>query len=593
LSTYGGDGTWADHLYIYNNTFVNDLSFPTVCNVAELKNPIDTYFKNNIFYNQKNKLLHLYGDTTGLVIDYNLIYNTNGSSPASLTYPITYPFLHTLYVNPQFVNPSAQDFHLQPGSPACTGGENGTYIGAYPCNSVPPTATNTPIPATQTSTATRTPVPNTITPIPATKTPTATVTFTPTPAPLVSFNNGFENGLIYKDSGLANTWMHHFYNAGDIVLETGIVRAGNNSIKVKVQPGSYSAVGGERSMVVYMTKPDGTNQTENENSGAVYVTVSVYLPLDWKVNLPQFGVVLQLHGPDSVWSVSPAFELDATDRFYIANTAGDYDVGFSSKRIELSDNNLNLGHWTDFVVKIIPSKTNGTIQVWRRNEGATTFTEVLNKTNIPTLQYQGNNAVMDHYWTAGYYRHPDTTTNILYIDSIVRGTSFDAVVSAAFPNPIIPIKTPTPSPIPTFTQAPTATATKIPQTFTSVVTLSPTWTATHQIPTNTRTATPTFTATPTYTQLPATWTPTATITPIPPSPKACVEILWSRGLNMRHEPSMFNTTQGGYLTKGMIFKPLDTHESWEGVFVKFGQDWWVAFDLSWNNNVYAIFVECP
>jgi Right handed beta helix region len=35
--------------------------------------------------------------------------------------------------DPQFVNAAAGDVHLQPSSPACIAGENGTYIGAYPC----------------------------------------------------------------------------------------------------------------------------------------------------------------------------------------------------------------------------------------------------------------------------------------------------------------------------------------------------------------------------------------------------------------------------------------------------------------------------
>jgi endoglucanase len=48
---------------------------------------------------------------------------------------------------------------------------------------IPPTATKTAIPATQTSTATRTPVPATNTLIPATNTPTATSTKTRTPTP--------------------------------------------------------------------------------------------------------------------------------------------------------------------------------------------------------------------------------------------------------------------------------------------------------------------------------------------------------------------------------------------------------------------------
>ena len=35
--------------------------------------------------------------------------------------------------DPQFVNAAAGDFHLQLSSPACIAGENGTYIGAFPC----------------------------------------------------------------------------------------------------------------------------------------------------------------------------------------------------------------------------------------------------------------------------------------------------------------------------------------------------------------------------------------------------------------------------------------------------------------------------
>jgi hypothetical protein len=134
INTYGGDGTWADHLYIYNNTFINNLAFPAQPNVAELKNPVGSIIKNNIFYDQKNGIVDLYGDTTGLIIDYNLVYNTDGSLPKNLPYPI----LHELRkVNPQFVNPSAKDYHLQSGSPAINSGTNVDLVNDYDGNPRP------------------------------------------------------------------------------------------------------------------------------------------------------------------------------------------------------------------------------------------------------------------------------------------------------------------------------------------------------------------------------------------------------------------------------------------------------------------------
>jgi hypothetical protein len=114
INTHGGTGTQANHLYIYNNTFINNLSFPAQPNVAELVNPTYSIIKNNIFYDQKNTTLDLSGDLTGTDIDYNLSYNSNGTQP-----PYTYSATHDLRgVNPQFVNPNSGDFHLLPDSSA-------------------------------------------------------------------------------------------------------------------------------------------------------------------------------------------------------------------------------------------------------------------------------------------------------------------------------------------------------------------------------------------------------------------------------------------------------------------------------------------
>jgi len=41
---------------------------------------------------------------------------------------------HSLIGNPLFIDAGSGNFHLQPNSMACKAGENGTYIGAFPCN---------------------------------------------------------------------------------------------------------------------------------------------------------------------------------------------------------------------------------------------------------------------------------------------------------------------------------------------------------------------------------------------------------------------------------------------------------------------------
>jgi hypothetical protein len=134
INTRGGTGTQANHLYIYNNTFINNLSFPAQPNVAELFNATHSVIKNNIFYNQKNGTLDLAGDITGIVVDYNLVYNTDGSLPKLMPYPI----LHELRgVNPLFVNPSAKDYHLQAGSPAIDSGTNVDLVNDYDGNPRP------------------------------------------------------------------------------------------------------------------------------------------------------------------------------------------------------------------------------------------------------------------------------------------------------------------------------------------------------------------------------------------------------------------------------------------------------------------------
>jgi hypothetical protein len=206
--------TGENHLYFYNNTWINDPLVKFDASAALILYDVPySVIENNIFYNQSNLTVAAIGNVTGDVIDYNLAFNDSGNAPCikTVTYSCMTPApVHSKWnVNPLFVG--ASDFHLQSNSPAIDAGitipitndfdgnarpQGSSFdIGAYefvvistptPTPTNIPTSTSTPT-LTPSNTPTLTPTPTfTFTPTPTftlipTSTPTYTLTFTPTP----------------------------------------------------------------------------------------------------------------------------------------------------------------------------------------------------------------------------------------------------------------------------------------------------------------------------------------------------------------------------------------------------------------------------
>lgn len=121
--TYTGEGTGTGtvhHLYLENNEFVGSLSYiPSFYPMGiDLRDCAYSTVKNNLVYNQVLHAIYLTGTTfTGLDIGYNCFYNSNGTMPYGTAFP------HDLWgVNPLFVNPGSNDFHLASGSPCINAG---------------------------------------------------------------------------------------------------------------------------------------------------------------------------------------------------------------------------------------------------------------------------------------------------------------------------------------------------------------------------------------------------------------------------------------------------------------------------------------
>lgn len=221
-----------------------------------------------------------------------------------------------------------------------------------------------------------------------------------------------------------------------------VVRQGQYAARVEVRPGDdpiHSS--GERAEVLVMTDRDGRPFSENESSGTQFYAFSVRLAPDWQSPTAavrgKWAIVFQLHGPDDL-RASPSVAVSVQEQFALDLHGGDLDDrqrALWHKSFPFTDSRLVPGKWVDLVLKIRFAKDHtGTVDVWRRDEGQTAFTKVLEVRDVPTLQYSTRlGGVKPHYWKHGLYRSKQTTiTNVLWLDGLTRGDSFEAVVKAAF-----------------------------------------------------------------------------------------------------------------------------------------------------------------
>jgi hypothetical protein len=193
---------------------------------------------------------------------------------------------------------------------------------------------------------------------------------------------------------------------------------GKAAARVEVDPGDDPldlGAGSERAEMLMLQ--DATGTAIPEGSGTVYYATSYFFPMTWDGT--------QIHGDDNSWSavlqLYPLGGLSAA-----RNDVGAQQLyGFAS--FTFSDGGaVALGKWTDFVFMIDWSK--GHVVWWRRDQGQTAFTKVIDGTDATFVNAQ------DVYVKQGLYRGGDVQgrTDVLWIGPTSRGSSFAAVEAASF-----------------------------------------------------------------------------------------------------------------------------------------------------------------
>jgi hypothetical protein len=236
---------------------------------------------------------------------------------------------------------------------------------------------------------------------------------------------------------------------------------GGAVLRVEVRPGDYLGYAGERAEVSHMIGPTGElHDGVTGTSGHEVYAISIKLDPNWQPPLHdkthggwQWGDFMQLHSPDESGG-PPAFALCADDTFHAQTLAGDL-IGENGQRrnatsLPFSNGELRSGHWIQFLIDVVWAyDSQGSLTVYRRDEGESAFTPVLTLTGQPTLQF--NSQFPDsknsgsplpsgpkylHYWKAGYYRSVSPgVTSRLWLGPIARGASLQEVAVAAFGRP--------------------------------------------------------------------------------------------------------------------------------------------------------------
>ena len=219
---------------------------------------------------------------------------------------------------------------------------------------------------------------------------------------------------------------------------------GQAAVRVEVDPGDDPLVLGEnseRAEMAFIQDANGNQVNEEVVAGTQFYATSYWFPPTWggtqypysdieahdsidcstgdQTQCNSWSYVFQFHTGTAYWgSLGAAARKTGGPQQFWLTLGGNY---------ELSDGGaIPLGHWTDLVLQI--DWGTGAIAMWRRDEGATAFTQVVSATEPSVTTVTGV------YMKQGLYRggYVKGRSDVFWVGPTARATSFAAAELAAF-----------------------------------------------------------------------------------------------------------------------------------------------------------------
>lgn len=167
-----------------------------------------------------------------------------------------------------------------------------------------------------------------------------------------------------------------------------------------------------------------------EKEGTVIYGLRIKLASDW-ITTKTHCTFLQVHKVDTdKVNTKPALALSTElNGIVLKVRGGNIDTRvLSDKEINLTDNSLALGRFISLAIKVCYDKINGSVEVWRKDEGELSFTPVASVLGVPTVFYN-KVGVVPLVFHCGIYRKPETFISKMWIAKILRGTNLDEIKS--------------------------------------------------------------------------------------------------------------------------------------------------------------------